>query len=209
MKNPQKFAILGNSLTNWLYYLTSHLVLPNMRQEKQRRNMSKKSSTHLPITVMVVDDNSHMRSLLKELLKSIGVNEIREAADPVDAFEMMRNTPIDVLLVDLSMPMIDGVEFVKMIRTGEDSPNQFLPIIMVTGHSERKKVEAARDAGVNEFLVKPINAKSLLMRFQSVIDAPRQFIRSGTYFGPDRRRGQADNYDGPWRRKDDNNPAAF
>lgn len=171
--------------------------------------MTKKSSNHLPITVMVVDDNSHMRSLLKELLKSIGVHEIREAADPVDAFEIMRSNAIDVLLVDLSMPMIDGVEFVKMIRTGDDSPNKFLPIIMVTGHSERSKVEAARDAGVNEFLVKPINAKSLLMRFQSIIDSPRQFVKSNAYFGPDRRRGQADNYDGPWRRKDDNNPAAL
>lgn len=171
--------------------------------------MANKSSTHLPITVLVVDDNSHMRSLLKELLKSIGVNEIREAADPVDAFELMRTNVIDILLVDLSMPMIDGVEFVKMIRTGEDSPNKFLPIIMVTGHSERSKIEAARDAGINEFLVKPINAKSLMMRLQAVINTPRQFIKSTSYFGPDRRRGQADNYDGPWRRKDDNNPAAF
>lgn len=168
-----------------------------------------KNTNRLPITVMVVDDNSHMRSLLKELLKSIGVNEIREAADPGDAFEMMRTSPIDVLLVDLSMPMIDGVEFVQMIRTSDDSPNKFLPIIMVTGHSERSKVEAARDAGVNEFLVKPINAKSLLMRFQSVINTPRPFIKSSEYFGPDRRRGQVDNYDGPWRRKEDSNPAAF
>jgi len=150
-----------------------------------------------------------MRSLIKELLKSIGVNQIHESADPVEAFEFMRTNTVDILLADLSMPMIDGIEFVRMIRTGDDSPNQFLPVIMVTGHSERSKIEAARDAGVNEFLVKPINAKSLLLRLQSVINSPRQFVKSGSYFGPDRRRGQADNYDGPWRRKDDNNPAAF
>lgn len=166
------------------------------------------NNNFLPLTVLIVDDNSHMRSLIKELLKSIGINDIREAGDPVDAFELLRTAQVDILLVDLSMPMIDGVEFVKMIRTGDDSPNPFLPIIMVTGHSERSKVEAARDAGVNEFLVKPINARSLLQRLQNVVDKPRPFIRAGAYFGPDRRRGQSPKYEGPWRRKDDQNPTA-
>lgn len=161
--------------------------------------------TSVPLTVMIVDDNHHMISLIKELLKSVGIHDIKEASDPIDAFEMLRTTAIDILIVDLSMPMIDGVEFVQMIRTGADSPNPFLPVIMVTGHSEKSKVMAARDAGVNEFLVKPINAKSLLMRLQSIIDNPRPFIRSGGYFGPDRRRMAKKNYEGPWRRKDDKN----
>lgn len=157
----------------------------------------------LPITVLIVDDNHHMRSLIKELLKAVGVNKVFEAADPTEAFELLKTNPIDLLLVDFSMPMIDGVEFVHMIRNSADSPNPFIPIIMVTGHSERSKVTAARDAGVNEFLVKPINAKSLLMRLQAVADNPRQFIKVNNYFGPDRRRGANPKYEGPWRRRDD------
>lgn len=147
-----------------------------------------------------------MRSLIKELLKSAGVADVREAGDPIDAFELLRTVPVDILLVDLSMPMIDGVEFVKMIRTSADSPNQFLPIIMITGHSEKSKVFAARDAGVNEFLVKPINAKSLMARLAAIVENPRSYVRAGGYFGPDRRRANAKNFDGPWRRKADENP---
>jgi two-component system, chemotaxis family, chemotaxis protein CheY len=161
------------------------------------------SLKNIPISVLVIDDNHHMRSLIKELLKAIGISEVREASEPVEAMEMMRTTVPDILLVDFSMPMIDGVEFVQMIRTGDDSPNPFIPIIMITGHSERSKVMQARDAGVNEFLVKPINAKSLMVRLQAVVENPRPFVKVNGYFGPDRRRGQNPKHDGPWRRKDD------
>ncbi len=157
----------------------------------------------IPISVLVIDDNHHMRSLIKELLKAIGITDVREASEPIEALELMKTVPIDILLVDFSMPMIDGVEFVHMIRTGDDSPNPFIPIIMITGHSEKSKVLSARDAGVNEFLVKPINAKSLMMRLQNVIERPRPFIRISSYFGPDRRRGDNPKFEGPWRRKDD------
>jgi CheY-like chemotaxis protein len=157
----------------------------------------------LPINLLLVDDNQHMRKLLREMLKAIGIDSVREASDPVEAFECMTTMHFDLLIVDLSMPMIDGIEFIKMIRTGPDSQNPFMPILMVTGHSERSKVIGARDAGVNEFMVKPVTAKNLLLRIQSIIDNPRPFIRTTNYFGPDRRRVQKPNYEGPWRRKDD------
>jgi two-component system, chemotaxis family, chemotaxis protein CheY len=165
------------------------------------------TSSVLPICVLVVDDNQHMRSILKELLKSANVQDIKEASDPVDAFEILKTVPVDILIADLSMPMIDGVEFTKMVRTGADSPNPFLPIIMVTGHSERSKVMAARDAGVNEFLVKPVTAKSLMDRLALVVNAPRPFVKAAGYFGPDRRRRQNPNFEGPWRRKSDGDKA--
>ncbi|MEY3235033.1 response regulator [Aquidulcibacter sp.] len=151
---------------------------------------------------MIVDDNQHMRGILKELLRAAGVSEIKEASDPVEAFEYMKASAVDLLLVDLAMPLIDGVEFTKMIRTSEDSPNPFLPIIMITGHSERSRVNAARDAGVNEFLVKPVTAKSLMERLTLIVNKPRNFVKSKLYFGPDRRRRRDPNYGGSERRKD-------
>ena len=160
------------------------------------------SSTSIPITILIVDDNQHMRGILRELLRAAGVNDIKEASDPVEAFDYMKSSSRDLLLVDLAMPLIDGVEFIKMIRTNEDSPNHFLPIIMITGHSERSRVNAARDAGVNEFLVKPVTAKGLMERLSLIVNRPRNFVKSKHYFGPDRRRRPDPNFSGEERRKD-------
>lgn len=161
----------------------------------------------LKITVLIIDDNMHMRSIIKELLRAVGIQDIKEAADPVEAFELIRTVPIDLVLVDFSMPIIDGVEFTQMVRTSSDSPNPYMPIVMITGHSERSRVHAARDAGVNEFLVKPVTAKSLIERITTVVNNPRSFVKSGGYFGPDRRRRKDVSYTGPWRRKNDNQDA--
>jgi DNA-binding response OmpR family regulator len=85
------------------------------------------------------------------------------------------------------------------VRTDDDSPNMFLPIIMMTGHTERARIFSARDAGVTEFLAKPVTAKSLLMRLTNIIEHPRPFVRAKGYFGPDRRR-RSEEYAGPERR---------
>jgi CheY-like chemotaxis protein len=143
-----------------------------------------------------------MRGILKELLRAAGVSDIKEASDPLEAFEYMKSSLIDLLLVDLSMPLMDGVEFIRMVRTNENSPNHFLPIIMITGHSERSRVNAARDAGVNEFLVKPVTAKGLMERLSLIVNRPRNFVKSKQYFGPDRRRRADPNFSGEERRKD-------
>lgn len=160
------------------------------------------ASTSIPITILIVDDNQHMRGILKELLRAAGVNDIKEASDPLEAFEYMKSSLVDLLLVDLAMPLMDGVEFTRMVRTNEDSPNHFLPIIMITGHSERSRVNAARDAGVNEFLVKPVTAKGLMERLSLIVNRPRNFVKSKQYFGPDRRRRADPNFSGEERRKD-------
>jgi DNA-binding response OmpR family regulator len=74
---------------------------------------------------------------------------------------------------------------------------------MVTGHTERQRVEAARDAGVTEFLAKPITSQNILLRIAEIVDRPRPFVRCDGYFGPDRRRRRDDSHTGPWRRSDD------
>jgi DNA-binding response OmpR family regulator len=71
---------------------------------------------------------------------------------------------------------------------------------MLTGHSEKRRVTVARDAGVTEFLAKPISAKGLYQRILNVVANPRPFIKTKTYFGPDRRRNTSNTYIGPERR---------
>jgi DNA-binding response OmpR family regulator len=98
---------------------------------------------------------------------------------------------------------LDGVEFTRMVRNAPDSRNPYLPIIMMTGHSERYRVMDARDAGVTEFVAKPLTAKAVLERIHAVIYRPRPFVRTAEYFGPDRRRKDDPGFAGPWRRSTD------
>src|SRR5437868_11351246 len=107
------------------------------------------------LRVLVVEDNQHMRSLLRSLLNSIGIREIHEATNGATALELLREKPCDLVLSDLAMKPMDGIDFTRDVRQSPRSANPFLPVIMVTGHTERHKVEAARDAGVTEFIAKP------------------------------------------------------
>ncbi len=107
----------------------------------------------------------------------------------------------DIVITDWAMPIFDGLELTQMIRQPGANANPYVPIIMLTGHSEKKRVMAARDAGVTEFLAKPISAKALYQRIINVVANPRPFIKTKTYFGPDRRRNVNPNYIGPERRK--------
>jgi len=155
------------------------------------------------LDILLADDNPNMRAIVSAMLKSVGVGRVREDEAGATALEALKKRPADMAIVDFRMLPVDGVTFTQLIRTAEDSPNPYLPIIMMTGHSEKRRVTEARDAGVTEFVAKPINAPALLARIEAVIMRPRAFIRGGDYFGPDRRRTQPDNYDGPFRRVGD------
>lgn len=155
------------------------------------------------LNFLMVDDNKHMRALVKSILHALGVKNVLEAGDGADAFKELRHFPADIIICDWSMSPLDGLDFVRMVRTGTDSPNPFVPIIMLTGHTEMHRVIEARDSGVHEFLAKPISAKKLYSRIRAIIEYPRPFIRAGLYFGPDRRRREMPNYNGPDRRKAD------
>lgn len=157
------------------------------------------------LKALIVEDNAHMRSLLRALLNSIGIKDISEAAHGGTAIEILRERKCDLVLTDLAMKPMDGLEFSRHVRTSEKSPNPFVPIIMITGHTEKHRVEAARDAGVTEFLAKPITAANLFARIAEIVERPRAFVKCDSYFGPDRRRRTIEDYAGPWRRSDDFN----
>ena len=155
------------------------------------------------LKILVVDDNHHMRVLLTEILRAIGVKHIFEASDGAQGLQMMKGHDVDIIMTDLSMQPLDGIDFTRLIRRSKDSPNQMCPIIMITGHSTLQRVHAARDAGVNEFLAKPLTAKGVIERITQVIDNPRPYVKTEDYFGPDRRRRADPNYQGPFRRESD------
>lgn len=150
---------------------------------------------------IIIDDNTYMRRVIKALLHGFGSREVMEAEDGAAGLEAFMTYAPDVVILDWEMPILDGLEVTRMIRQPTTSVNPFAPIIMVTGHSERRRVMMARDAGVNEFLVKPISSKGLYDRILAVVAFPRPFIRTKSFFGPDRRRGVSAGYTGPERRR--------
>ncbi|MFT3997666.1 MAG: response regulator [Asticcacaulis sp.] len=155
------------------------------------------------LKILLVEDNQHMRAIVQAILKGSGIRDVREARDGAEALEILKQFPADIALVDFNMAPIDGVEFTRMLRKASDSINPYLPVVMITGHSERSRVVEARDAGVNEFVAKPLTARALLSRLDAVIMRPRPYIRCNTYFGPDRRRKSDNGYAGPLRRATD------
>lgn len=155
------------------------------------------------LKVLLVDDNHHMRVLLVEILRAIGVRNVYESCDGAEALQLMRGANIDIVITDLTMQPLDGIDFVKLLRNSPDSPNTMAPVIMITGHSTQRHVEEARDAGVNEFLTKPVTARGVIDRICEVVDNSRPFVRAPHYFGPDRRRRADPLFNGPWRRNSD------
>jgi two-component system, chemotaxis family, chemotaxis protein CheY len=148
-----------------------------------------------------VDDNVHLLNIVKTILRGFGAVHVFEAKSPEEAIQRLRNDMIDIVVLDYLMGDEDGVAFLRKLRHDTNSPSPYVPVIMLTAYSERARVEAARDAGVTEFCAKPVTAAEMFRKVAAVIDHPRHFVRSETYFGPDRRRRADPRYQGPERRK--------
>ncbi len=144
-----------------------------------------------------------MLQLLKTVLQSFGVGTVITSLNGEEAFEQLCRTNPDLVITDWMMSPCDGISLARKIRNEQDSPNQFVPIILMTGFSQERRVINARDTGITEFLVKPFNARDLYKRLYQIIEKPRQFVRCEDFFGPDRRRKRGDQYSGEKRRASD------
>lgn len=152
------------------------------------------------IKILVVENNDPMRNLVKSLLLTFGVGEVMGAVNGEQGFDVFCEESPDLVIADWLMDPVNGIELVEKIRRDSRSPNPFVPVILMTGFSEKRRVEWARDTGVTEFLVKPFTARTLYERIAIIIERPRQFVRAPDFFGPDRRRKSDKGYNGPDRR---------
>ncbi len=150
---------------------------------------------------LVIEDSTHMRRILRTLLHGFGARDVYEAEDGAAGLEAFTHCTPDIIIADWVMPIFDGLKLAQMIRQAGANANPYVPIIMLTGHSDKNHVMIARDAGITEFLAKPISAKSLYQRIVNVVTRPRPFVKTRTYFGPDRRRNVNPKYGGVERRK--------
>lgn len=140
------------------------------------------------LKVLVLDDHAPMRRILMSLLRELGINRLTQSGNAVEALRNLQDTDPDLIITDALMEPMDGLEFTRKIREGEAGVDPFVPIIMISGQAEMRFIVKARDAGITEFLAKPISAHSVYLRICNVIASPRSFIRVEDFFGPDRRR---------------------
>jgi len=137
--------------------------------------------------VLVVDDEFYSRKVIRTLLLANGVTRIFDANNGARGLEAIPLVMPDLVLLDWEMPNTDGPSFVKTVRNPETFPLPDVPIIMLTGHSERWRVEEAISIGVNEYLLKPVSSKMLASRLVSTLVKPRPIVRVGNYYGPEPR----------------------
>ena len=139
------------------------------------------------LKVLVCDDSMQIRALVRNCLMAFGIKNVTDASSAETAFQQLQDTKPDVVITDWSLGESSGLEFVRKVRTDLDSPNPYVPVIMLTAHAELERVQTARDAGVSGFLAKPMSAQSLYKRLVSLIEDKRPFVRCVDFFGPDRR----------------------
>jgi CheY-like chemotaxis protein len=140
------------------------------------------------LRVLVVEDNAFMRKMVRSLLINIGVKKVYEAADGIAGLEQIRAVGPDVIVLDWEMPLLNGPELVRIVRSPGVFPTPDIPIIMLTAHGDRARIVEAVRIGVNEFLCKPVSAKMLADRLTSIFAKPRASVRLGDYYGPEPRK---------------------
>ncbi|MDF1719198.1 MAG: response regulator [Minwuia sp.] len=155
------------------------------------------------ISILVVDDNKQMRALIVRILEALHVGMVQEAETANEALKRIKHAIPDIMLLDNRMDGMSGTELVHYIRHDEKSPHPYLPIVMVSGYGDHENVTTARDAGVTEYLAKPLSVAVLGQRLTAVIENSRPFVRTKDYFGPDRRRRKVPPEGSPRRRAED------
>ncbi len=140
------------------------------------------------LNILIVDGNHYMRRLTRTMLTNLGAKSITEAADGLAALEQIRICDPDVMFLDWDMPVLDGMEVIRIVRSPGVFPRPNLPIVMLTNRAHRSSVVEALRAGVHEFLIKPTSPKALRDRLTSIAVKPRPMMMIGDFYVPEPRR---------------------
>ncbi|MFP6732937.1 MAG: response regulator [Rhodospirillales bacterium] len=143
------------------------------------------------VSVLIVENHPHRSSMLRGILRELGITNVYDASNPEAGFEEFNLQLPDVVLVDWS-PDFDGIGLLSRIRNDPESKSPYVPVIMVTAFGEAERVFEARDAGMTEYLTKPVSGQRLYQRISAIVKSNRDFIRATEFFGPDRRRRDKD-----------------
>ncbi|WP_144209919.1 chemotaxis response regulator CheY [Shewanella donghaensis] len=118
--------------------------------------------------ILIVDDFSTMRRIIKNLLRDLGFNNTQEADDGSTALPMLQKSDFDFVVTDWNMPGMQGIDLLKAIRA--DDSLKHLPVLMVTAEAKREQIIAAAQAGVNGYVVKPFTAATLKEKLDKIFE---------------------------------------
>lgn len=138
--------------------------------------------------VLIVDNEPYTRKVIRGLLVAIGVRNIFDASDGMEGLEAVKSVAPDIVLLDWEMPFIDGADFMRIVRSPETFPYADVPVIMLTGYSQKSRVLEAVRLGIHEYLLKPVSSQALRVRILSIINNPRPMVRKGKFYGPEPRK---------------------
>ena len=122
--------------------------------------------------ILIVDDFSTMRRIIKNLLRDLGYNNTQEADDGQSAMPMLKSGGFDFLITDWNMPGMSGIELLREVRSDESLAA--LPVLMVTAEQKREQIIEAAQAGVNGYIVKPFTATTLKEKIDKIFERVEQ-----------------------------------
>jgi len=136
------------------------------------------------VTILLADDSETMSSMIGSVLRALGSGRVLTVANGLDALQILTAERVDLVITDWRMQPVDGLELVRRMRSGTEQQDRFVPIIMMTAYTEPERVTQALEAGVSDILVKPVTVDLLCKRLTRLIEKPRPFIKTDSYFGP-------------------------
>ena len=118
--------------------------------------------------ILIVDDFSTMRRIIKNLLRDLGFTNTQEADDGTSALPLLKASDFDFLITDWNMPGMTGIDLLKAVRS--DDKLKTLPVLMVTAEAKREQIIEAAQAGVNGYVVKPFTAQALKEKIEKIFE---------------------------------------
>lgn len=151
---------------------------------------------------LLIDGQRHLRQVLVPVLRETGLREIFVADGAMEGAAALPLRAPDVIFIDYDGAPADALDFVRYARIPGRGWNHQVPVILMAHAPERAVIEAARDEGVNDILIKPLTTATVVDRLRRVLTSTRPFVDDPTFRGPDRRRRLPD-ADAPLRRRED------
>jgi CheY-like chemotaxis protein len=155
------------------------------------------------LRVMVVEDDMATRLLTRTFLEHLGFSDVVDRENGEHALKDVLRRHFDLIVSDLEMTPMSGWDLLLRIRRDKNVTNPYVPIILITSHSDRESVLRARDFGASAFVAKPVNYENLKKTISAVLADSRPFVQNDTYSGPDRRRKDKLPKDGKYQRESD------
>jgi DNA-binding response OmpR family regulator len=123
-------------------------------------------------SVLLVEHNRHLASILRHILSVGGIREVHHSLDAISALEVLKSCSVNMALLDADLPGITAMELATLIRTAPDSPNPKLPLVLLSGRPTKSHIDEAMKSGISYYVRKPLSADILLTRVKWALENP-------------------------------------